>query len=32
VSLADIAGPVPELRTVNRPAASRGLFADKAQG
>jgi len=32
VSLADIADPAPELRTANRPAASRGLFADKAQG
>jgi hypothetical protein len=31
VSLADIAVPVPELQTANRPAASRGLFADKAQ-
>jgi hypothetical protein len=30
VSLADIA--VPEFRTAKRPAASRGLFADKAQG
>jgi FeS assembly SUF system regulator len=32
VSLADIAGPSPESRTVNRPAASHGLLADKAQG
>jgi len=32
VSLADIAVPAPESRTANRPAASRGLFADKAQG
>jgi FeS assembly SUF system regulator len=32
VSLADIAGPVPEFQAANRPAASRGLFADKAQG
>jgi FeS assembly SUF system regulator len=32
VSLADIAVPTPESRTVNRPAASRGQVADKAQG
>jgi len=31
VSLADIAVPVPELRTANRPTASRGLLTDKAQ-
>jgi hypothetical protein len=31
VSLADIAVPAPESQTANRPAASRGLFADKAQ-
>ena len=32
VSLADITVPAPESRTANRPAASRRLFADKAQG
>ena len=32
MSLADIAVTVPEFRTANRTAASRGLLADKAQG